>query len=111
MGTFEEASGKTIDQAFREFDEANPHVWDRFKQLALQLITSGKDRYSAKTIICVIRFEHDLKTVSSDQFKINDIHHSRYARKFASEYPEYEGFFELRQLRSKIGAVQHVAAV
>lgn len=100
MATFAQTSGRTIDQMFAEFDEANPALYARFRQIALSLIHKGKTRYSSKTIVCVMRYEHDLETAGDAEFKINDVVTSRYARKFIAEFPEHGEFFELRELRA-----------
>ncbi len=100
MATFAETSGRTIDQMFEEFDLANPALYARFRQIALLLIRNGKTRYSSKTIVCVMRYEHDLEVAGDTEFKINDVVTSRYARKFIAEFPEYGEFFELRELRA-----------
>ena len=83
---------------FAEFDAANPALYERFKEITLALIAAGKTRYSSKTILCVLRYEHDVSTTASDDFKINDVVTSRYARKFVAEFPEHSNFFELREL-------------
>ena len=86
---------------FEEFDAANPALYQRFKQLAFELIAKGRRRYSSKTIVCVMRFQHDISTNADDEFKINDVVTSRYARKFLAEHPEHADFFELRELRAE----------
>lgn len=106
MATFAETSGRSIDEMFAEFDAANPWLYARFREIALGLIAAGKRRYSSKTIICVLRYEHDVRTNSTDEFKINDVVTSRYARKFLEEFPEHAGFFELRELRAERSAGQ-----
>ena len=40
-------------------------------------------------------------------FKLNDHFHSRYARTIMKQYPELEGFFELRELRAERHASEH----
>jgi hypothetical protein len=101
MATFAQTSGQSIDEMFAEFDAANPSLYARFKAIALQLIASGKRRYSSKTILCVLRYEHDLTTNGDEEFKINDVVTSRYARKFVTEFPEHRDFFQMRELRSQ----------
>lgn len=100
MPTYEQSTGKTIDEAFADFHAQNPHIYTRFVELALKMIAAGHARYSSKTILCVIRFERDMATVSDDDFKINDALTSRYARQFIADYPQHKDFFELRELRT-----------
>lgn len=101
MSTFTQSSGQSIEEAFRRFDHDNPHIYADFVARCFALIRAGKRRYSSKTILCAMRYEHDIKTsTQGEDFKINDIVTSRYARKFVREYPEHGDFFELRALRS-----------
>jgi hypothetical protein len=102
VASFVEQTGISIATAFRRFDEANPQVYERFKQLAFHLIQKGKRRYSSKTILCVLRYEVDLQTTTDGEYKINDAFTSRYARKFVEEFPEHAEFFEMRELRTKL---------
>ena len=100
MATFAQTSGRTIDEMFAEFDAANPELYAKLKAKALTLIARGIRRYSSKTIVCVMRYEHDVTHQIGD-FKINDIVTSRYARKFIEEFPQHADFFELRELRAE----------
>ena len=87
-------SDATLRQ-FKEFHEGNPHVYQRFRELAHQMKRSGRPRYSSKMIINVLRWEEDLKT-TGDEFKINDRFQSIYGRLLIWHEPEFDGFFELR---------------
>ena len=81
-------------------NKAMNRVYAKFKAKALTLIARGIRRYSSKTIVCVMRYEHDVTHQIGD-FKINDIVTSRYARKFIEEFPQHADFFELRELRAE----------
>lgn len=96
---YETLNGKTIQQAFDEYDKANPEIYELFKKFASQVIERGR-MTSSKLIINRIRWEVYTATVSSDEFKINDAFSSRYVRKYLLEFPEHEGAFNLRELRS-----------
>ncbi len=109
MATFSEQTGRSIDAAFAAFHADNPHVYERFKALAFKMIRAGKKHYSSKTLICAMRFEQDLETVSDDGFKINDAFTPCYARRFAEDFPEYKDFFEFR--KSKTDALPRVQGV
>lgn len=98
MATYQEMAGRSIDDGFDEFHGNNPYVYKRFCAIAMQMIGVGRERYSSKTILCVIRYESD-QTQSSDGYKINDAFTSRYARKFIEDHPEHRDFFSLRELR------------
>jgi hypothetical protein len=113
---FQQNSGKPIQQAFEEYDAANPKVYVHFCRLAFRAIKRGAKRISAKLIINVIRWEvfiqprpkeraeialgPDMFGDNGRTFKINDAYASRYARKFIREFPEHEPLFEMRELRA-----------
>lgn len=108
---YEESTGKTIQQAFEEYDKANPLIWEKFKEMAFTAIRRGKTKISFKMMMNVIRWEHfiateepaDLFTENDEmpkRFKINDAYGSRYARKFVQEFPIHADKIELREIRS-----------
>ena len=100
MSTFAQTNGRTIEQAFEEFDRKNPHVYESFKKYLREIVNAGKRRTSAKLIINRIRWEQYIATDSDDEFTINDAFSSHYARKFIREHPAYNYLFEMRRLRS-----------
>lgn len=57
---------KSLQEAFDEFDQANPRVYQLIKKLAFQLIDSGKSHYGIGSIIEVLRWEINVKTVGDD---------------------------------------------
>ena len=79
-------------------------VYDQLKEICYRLKRSGFDHYSTRTIIAVLRFECDTKTLGSTawvdgaerQVKLNDHHTAYYARMLIEEHPEFIDFFELR---------------
>jgi hypothetical protein len=85
---------------FNEWHQANPHIYRHFKQLATQMRAAGRERYSARTIMEVMRWHYDLKTVG-DVFEINDNFTPIYVRLLIHYHPEFSGFFELRVVRSR----------
>lgn len=95
-------AGRTIEERFCAFDDANPSVWKAFERHALALINAGRRHYSADGILHVIRFHVALAThnTDGDGFKLNNDYSSRYARKFATAHPEHAEFFEQRRLAS-----------
>ena len=93
--------GQKLDFEFAEFCEQNPHVYQRFRMLAVKLMAKGHTRWGAKGIWEVLRWELAVSTnagVSSP--KLNNNFTSRMARRLMQEEPEFEGFFELRRLKS-----------
>ncbi len=88
-----------LDYEFERFLEANPHVWQKFRLLAVKIKSRGYDRWGAKSLWEVLRWEMALETNSNASSpKLNNNHVSRFARRLMEE-PDFAGFFELRQLR------------
>lgn len=109
MGSFQKATGKSIDEAFAIYHKLNPEVYVAFKKYAFTAINAGKKKISAKLIINQIRWQYFLLTEEPTlfevggkvrQFKLNDIYGSRYARLFIHDFPEHQTKLELRELRS-----------
>lgn len=74
----------------------NPQIYLAFKRQALRMAQSGRKRYSARTIVEVIRWNTDLED-SGSTFKINDHYTPGMARLFMAEYgARFPKFFELR---------------
>ena len=97
---FKQQTGRTIQEAFKEFHEANPKVYIYFKEYFNYLHKrKGWQRVSGKLIIERLRWEIMVKTDDPD-FKINNNFTAHYVRLFISEHPEYEKCFELREIRS-----------
>ena len=88
-----------IDNEFEAYDKSNPHVYKRFCEIADSIIKRGHKHYSADAILHVIRYESTVKKEPFELFKINNNYSSRYARKFISDHPEHNNFFEIRVLR------------
>jgi len=95
-----ELTGKTIRQAFIEFNKANPGVYEQFSKQALRGVYHGKKKLGAKNIIEYIRWEMSLKTTDQN-FKINNNFATHYARLFVSNNPEHKDRFSFRKLRSE----------
>lgn len=98
---FKQSTGKSIKEAFEIFDNENPHVFAAFKKQALNAISNGRKKLSAKLIINWIRWNAIVQTKAED-FKINDAYQSYYARKFVKLNPEFENYFEFRTLRNEV---------
>lgn len=89
---------------FAEFDRAHPEVFDRFRSKARELLSAGHEHYSARTIFEVLRWESDLNPNRDGGFKIDNTFIPKFARKLIEQYPEFEGFFELRSPARARGA-------
>lgn len=90
---------KTIEERFREFHSRNPQVYALFREFARRAMDSGR-RIGAKAIMERVRWEVYMKSRDGEGFKINNSYTSRYVRLLIDEYPEFKGFFEMRDLRA-----------
>jgi len=74
----------------------NQRIYNEFEKQALRMALRGRKRYSARTIIEVIRWNTDLRD-SGSSFKINGNQVPGMARLFMETHGEkYPKFFELR---------------
>ena len=81
---------------FQEYNEQHPEVYKGFIKLALQTKAKGFKHYSARTIVHVLRFHSDVSE-NGTEYKINDHVTPMFARQAMQDYPELDGFFELRR--------------
>mgnify|MGYP001261061614 CR=1 FL=1 len=79
------------DAKFREFDKANPEVFELICDYVASAVDAGFSNYSMKLIINDIRWHENIK--------ITDAFHAYYARKFVETFPDMAHFFNLRSLR------------
>jgi hypothetical protein len=97
--------GSRFDQMRDEcqrFHEAHPEVWDEFVRLAFIAINRGHKSYGARTVWEVLRWNAGVGDGSEDSFKLNDHYPPFYARRFHRIYPDHDGFFQLREQKSKV---------
>lgn len=80
---------------FLEYLPANLHVYSAFEAEAKKIISRGFKRYSARTIIEVLR-HHSALAEASGSFKLNDWHTPYLARLFAILNPASANLFEFR---------------
>ena len=87
---------KETFKGFAAFHRDNPHIYEEFKLLAIEMRETGRKKYSSKMIINVLRWNIDIRTDTEEEFKINDRYQSLYGRLMIYHHEEYESFFELR---------------
>ena len=98
------SSNLTIDEAFAEFHEKNPHVYRNLRHLALQAVQSGRKKLGIRLLWERLRWEYFVNTDRPlGEFMLNDHYHSRYVRLLVQLNPALEGLFEMRELKSLQG--------
>jgi hypothetical protein len=93
------ANGMTpLRQAFEDFDQANPHIWELFMQFACE-VRVHHSHFSADAVLHRIRWEVATTTTEYEagSYKINNNYSAFYARKLMAADPEdFAGFFRTR---------------
>ena len=92
-----------LDAEFDRFVSENPHVYSRFRMIAVKLKARGHERWGAKGIWEVLRWELAVSTnAGATDVMLNNNYTSRMARKLMADEPEdFAGFFEIRRLKGK----------
>jgi hypothetical protein len=92
--------GKTLAEAFADFDETNPHVYGNLRMLALEAVRGGRRRLGIKALFEALRWEYLINTDHAEgEYKLNNNLTAYYARKLNQD-PELAGVFELRELKA-----------
>jgi hypothetical protein len=87
----------TIAQRFAEFHAANPHVYNLLLKMALTDAEQGARRISPKLLVERLRASGLATAPGADEYKINNIYTSHYARLLAAE-PGLAGRIPMRKL-------------
>ncbi len=90
----------SIQTRFEKFDREHPEVYEEIIRLTKLIRSRGFKHFAIGAMWERMRwyfvFERD-----QDDFKLNDHYRSRYVRKLIKDYPEFDGMFELRELRAR----------
>lgn len=85
----------SADQGVEEIPE---DVRRQFELVTLEVIESGRRRYSAKAIMERIRWHREIEK-GEREFRVNNNWTAKLARWFMRRHPDHEGFFECRGKR------------
>ena len=99
-----------IERNFLKFHAENPWVYDRLRNMALELRRSGRDSYGIAALFEVLRYEYALRTISDDGLKLNNNYRALYSRMLAQNEPELQEFFRMRLRRPRKTVGQVVVA-
>jgi hypothetical protein len=88
--------GAKLEAQFNEFDAANSQFWEAWENRCQIAIRQGYTTYGAQSIMEVTRWDWDMTTTRTDEFKINNNFAAFYARKWLVKHPEHPDFFKLR---------------
>lgn len=82
-------------RAFLKFHRANPEVFHKLRDMALDLKAKGFKCWGVWNLYGHLRYTHALET-GTDGYKLANGHIAYYARLLMQEVPELNGFFEIR---------------
>lgn len=83
---------------FIEYHKKNPRLFDLFYKFAKDAKNAGRKRFSGWMLINRIRWYTDIET-SGKTFKIANDYIGLYVRLLIYYYPEFEGFFVMREMK------------
>ena len=92
--------GETIEERFRAFHDANPHVYRLLRALALDYKRAGHRHCGMKMLYEVLRYRSGIYT-QGEPYKLNNNYTALYARLLMEREPELAGFFEIRERRAE----------
>lgn len=72
-----------------------------FVSYARQAKKRGYERFSAKAIFERLRWYSQMETDTDEEWKLNNNFTALYARKAIEAFPEFNGFFQLRERLTK----------
>jgi hypothetical protein len=95
--------GLTQAEAFMAFHEANPHVYDNLRRLALEARRRRPhEQIGMKHLFEVLRWEYKIKTERPEkEFRLNNNFTASYARALMIGEPKLAGAFETRVQRTR----------
>jgi hypothetical protein len=95
----------TADDRFVAFHNANPHVYDNLRKLALSAKRSGQKKGSLRHFYEVLRYS--VLVTTGDTWKLNNDYTPIYSRMMQENEPELRGFFEQREQGKTKGRRSH----
>jgi hypothetical protein len=90
----------TIQERFETFHKQHPEVYGYLLALCFDLLHKGRKRYGIRPLCERVRWHFQVEQDLGDEFKLNDHYLSRYARLIVHEHPEFDGFFEVREIKT-----------
>lgn len=91
----------TLDEYAERWIEANPHVYQTLRRMALDLKARGHERYSMKALFEVVRWHlHMTADDPTVEVAFNNDLTSRLSRRLMQDEPRLAGFFCVRALRA-----------
>ncbi len=90
-----------LSETFREWLEQNWAIWEEFQRLADEMRLRGRQYYSARAVIHVLRWHRALRDPTEEEYKINNCRSAALARLYNALLGKQ--FFHTRQSRTDDG--------
>jgi hypothetical protein len=94
-----------LEKRFAVFHKANPNVYHRLEQRALEFAARGRRRIGIAELAEELRYHEDLRT-HGDPFKLNNSYRALYARLLIYRNQHLVGVIETRRQTSHNRAAQ-----
>lgn len=93
------AKKRNHEKEFRRFHLAHPDVFEQIIKHARLLWSHGHRHYGIAAFFENFRWHRRIpeKPDEAEEFKLNNNYRAFYARMLMALYPEFDGFFELRE--------------
>ena len=93
------AHGLPLDEQFKAFHQANPHVYEHLRTLAINARRKGIT-VGIAMLFEVLRWQYLIATSDANsEFKLNNNYRAFYARLLMEQEPELANYFETRTQR------------
>lgn len=86
---------------FQQYHQSNPHIYEIYKSIAIELARQGRRYIGSKYIFEEMRYNHPFNS-QNDPYKINNNFAPMYARKFVLEHPQFGHLFKFKQLKGSL---------
>lgn len=93
-----------LQQRFNEFNQANPHVYNKIVQMTRDLKSQGHKKIGMQMIFEVLRWRSMMRTNSKD-YKLSNDYAAYYSRLIMQQEPDLDGIYTIRE--NKADWVQH----
>lgn len=93
-------AGLSRKQQWEEFHRINPDVYQKLKAITLDMKRRGIHHWAIEAVYNRLRWLYKFQT-HGDDYKLNNNWKSFYSRKLMEDEAELEGFFEVRNQRSR----------
>lgn len=89
----------TLQEQFELFHSLNPWVYDHLVRLTRDLKDRGVTKVGMGMLFEVLRWQFAMTTSDpNSEFKLNNNHRSRYARRIMEDHPDLMDIYETRKL-------------